>query len=391
MLLLKKLKRFANITPIALLVSALRKFHMEQGSQSAATLTFFTLFSLVPLLALMFGLARSFGFDGYLENALTELFQGHETIYENLRSFTETTLSQTKEGLIAGIGLMVVLWSVLKVLRVLDSMFNRFWDLKYVHGSILRINQFIAFIFLAPVAIVSISSIIQGGVIYLGELFGYDFSGYQRQSFQLATLVLFSLIFALCYLGLPKSRVNIKSAFISGVTTAFLFVIAQYAYMLFQGHLNEYGVIYGSFSVVPLFMLWIYFSWMIFIFGACLCYVIDSNITQVWQLSLEEIPIANQREACLRILETLVNEQEKTDSPLDIQKIATLTSLNKALVRRSIALLINANLVIRAKIGHQKRTSYLPSAKMNSLTDKQIISHIESATLLGKKVKSYSQ
>jgi membrane protein len=82
----------------------------------ASSLTFYTLLSVVPVVAMFFGVAKGFGFEKRLENQLFERFPGQEEVLGQVINFANSLLEQTKGGLIAGVGLLVLFWSVLKVL-----------------------------------------------------------------------------------------------------------------------------------------------------------------------------------------------------------------------------------------------------------------------------------
>ena len=124
------LSRSLIVKPLRVAVLALRGFDENKCSLKASALTFYTLMSIVPVVALAFGIAKGFGFEDKLQQQLLEKLQGQEEVIRRVIDFAHTLLENTKGGLVAGIGVMVLFWTVIKLLGNIEASFNEIWGIE---------------------------------------------------------------------------------------------------------------------------------------------------------------------------------------------------------------------------------------------------------------------
>src|ERR1700733_13039871 len=113
---------FLKINRIA--IAASRGFNYDDCSSKASALTFYSLLSIVPVLAVAFGIAKGFGFQEHLESEISQKFVEQKEVVDKLIGFAYQTLQNTQSGLIAGVGLVVLFWTVLKLFSNIESSFN---------------------------------------------------------------------------------------------------------------------------------------------------------------------------------------------------------------------------------------------------------------------------
>lgn len=104
------------IQQLRVFILAIRGFAEDKVQMRASALTFYTLLSIVPIFAMIFGIAKGFGFKEYLESALSQNLSGHQAVFKEVMTFADKMLANVKGGFIAGTGLVVLIWSVMKVL-----------------------------------------------------------------------------------------------------------------------------------------------------------------------------------------------------------------------------------------------------------------------------------
>ncbi|MDX1779413.1 MAG: YhjD/YihY/BrkB family envelope integrity protein, partial [Thermodesulfobacteriota bacterium] len=109
---------------LRIVILAVRGFDEDRCQLRASALTYYTLLSIVPVAAIIFGIAKGFGFQEVLERDLLEKFSEHEAVLLQVIDFAKSVLETTKGGLIAGIGLAVLFWTVIKVLGTIERSFN---------------------------------------------------------------------------------------------------------------------------------------------------------------------------------------------------------------------------------------------------------------------------
>ncbi len=129
-------KKIFFIKHLRVVLLALRGFYEDKCSLRASALTFYSLLSIVPVVALVFGIAKGFGSDKSLEKQLLEKFPGQEEVLMQVMGFARSLLEQTKGGMVAGIGLAVLFWIVIKLLSNIEHSFNDIWWIKKSRSTV---------------------------------------------------------------------------------------------------------------------------------------------------------------------------------------------------------------------------------------------------------------
>ena len=122
---------------LRVLVLSLRGFQKNDCHLRASSLTFFSVLSVVPVVALAFGIAKGFRLDQNLDAWLQDALKGQEEMYRRIRDFANSLLENTQGGLIAGVGVAILFWTVAKLLHHVEISFNHIWGTK-VGRSLLR-------------------------------------------------------------------------------------------------------------------------------------------------------------------------------------------------------------------------------------------------------------
>ncbi len=244
------------------------RFYRDRCPQVAASLTYTTLLSMVPLLTIAFAILAAFpAFEGVREQAQALLFQNlvpeiGETISQAFAGFTKNAGKTTAIGTV-----FVAVTSVL-TLNTIETVFNTIWRVSEPRKLMLRVLSYWAMLTMAPLlfgASLSLSS-------YLFTLqHTLSLQWWGKALIQLATLLpfLLSLVgFTLLLLAVPNFPVHRRNAVIGGVVTAVLFELLKRGFGLYIARFGSYQLVYGALAAVPIFMLWVYLCWMVVLFGA---------------------------------------------------------------------------------------------------------------------------
>lgn len=260
-------------------LTSVQGFLKDKGFDKASTLTFYTLLSIIPLLAIGFGIAQELGFAEKLEEQVKIYFESQPKVAEKLIEFSNSTLKTTRGGLIASFGIVLLFWTVIKTIGNVESFFNEIWQVKS-RTLWQQIKSFTPIILFLPIFLVGSSSFIlftststlaffkEAGLLTKFISILFNIIGY---------LVTWSLL-SLFFIFLPNKKISWKAGFIAGTITGILFFIWQWIYVTFQVKASSYGVIYGSFAALPLFLIWLNYSWLIIIFGSEICYYTENEI-----------------------------------------------------------------------------------------------------------------
>ena len=252
---------------------AVEYFTTKRMMDSAAALTYSTLLAIVPIMAVVFAIARGFGYNKYIETWFREALSSQPQVAEAIIGFVNSYLVHTKSGIFLGIGLLFMLWTVIMLISNIEKAFNDIWQVSTPRSIFRTITDYMAMFLLAPIIIVVTSGISImmatfangiGETLIVGPTL--------RFVLRLLPYIIMSGVFIALYVFMPNTKVKIRSAIIPGILAGVAMQGLQLVYIHSQIWVTGYNAIYGSFAALPLFMLWVQISWTICLFGAELAY-----------------------------------------------------------------------------------------------------------------------
>jgi membrane protein len=257
-------------TFLRIVVASFRGFFRDHCPLHASSLTYYTILSLVPVIAMSLAVSRGFGYGSHLQEQLLARFPEQSTIWNQVFAFADKLLQETTGGFFTGVGLLLLFWSVLSLLTSMESSFNQIWGVYKLRSWRRLFADYFSFLLIAPLVFILASSF----ELYL-EIKVSEHLPLLLSFVKLLSLSLFWLLFGFIYWFLPNTEVRVGPALISGIVAGTLYVIVQLAYIAFQVGVARYGAIYGSFAAVPLFLLWVQVSWYLLLFGSELSHSIQ--------------------------------------------------------------------------------------------------------------------
>ncbi|HEY1038736.1 MAG TPA: YihY/virulence factor BrkB family protein, partial [Bacteroidia bacterium] len=265
------------IKQLRIFTLAIKGFNEDKCLLKASALTYYLLFSIVPIIALAFAIAKGFGFEKKLEENLLQDLSEQKEVLTQVFTYANEMLSNAKGGIIAGVGVVLLLWSVMKLLGNIEDSFNEIWEIKKSRSFVRKFTDYLSIILIAPIFIIvsgSITVILKSQV----DSAMHDYSWLQtigpvfRVLLKLLSFLLITGLFTFIYMVLPNTKVKVGSAFKAAIVAAILFELLEWGYITFQIGVAQYNAIYGSFAALPLFLVWVQYSWFIVLFGAELAF-----------------------------------------------------------------------------------------------------------------------
>ncbi|MFC1489002.1 YihY/virulence factor BrkB family protein [Thermodesulfobacteriota bacterium] len=380
---LPRKKSFA-VKQLRIIFLTIHGFSHDKCPLRASALTFYSLLSIVPVAALAFGIAKGFGFAKRLETLLYEKLPGQEEVLTQVIAFANTLLENTKGGVIAGIGIAVLLWSVIKVLSHIEGSFNAIWEIRR-HRSIGRkISDYLSIMLVCPVLFIMSSSVtvfITTQIKHITEkvaLIGL-FSPIIFFFLKLIPYGLIWVLFTTIYIFLPNTRVNYSSGIIAGVVAGTLYQIVQWAYINFQVLVAKYNAIYGSFAALPLFLIWLQISWLIVLFGAEISFSYQNVHVHEFDPEGRKIAPALKKLLALQIVHLLVKKFSKGEKPLTTHQISYALEIPFYLTRKILDELVESGVVSSTAPESNNDIAFQPSRDINLLTVNSVIQALEHA------------
>lgn len=252
---------------------AVRFFLAKRVMTKAAALTYSTLLAIVPIMAVVFAIARGFGYSIYIEKWFCNAFKSQPQVAEVIVGFVNSYLVHTKSGVFLGIGLIFMLYTVLMLVSNVEDAFNEIWQVKTPRSIFRTFTDYLAMFFVFPIIIVITSGISIFMATVANSLPDYLLLGPAvRLLIDLLPYVLMAGMFVALYVFMPNTHVKPINALAPGILAGIAMQGLQIFYIHSQLFLSSYNAIYGSFAALPLFMLWVQMSWTICLFGAELCY-----------------------------------------------------------------------------------------------------------------------
>ena len=361
------------ITQVRIILLAVRGFAEDKCQLRASALTFYSLLSIVPVFAMAFGIAKGFGFDKRLEQELYENFSGHEEITEQVISSSTALLENTQGGLIAGMGIAILLWSIIKVLGHIERSFNDIWGISNARSLARRCSDYLSVMLICPILIIASSSItvfITTQVTLMTERIA-ALSFFGPLIFALLKLLPYCLIwvlFTFMYIFMPNTKVAFTSGLLGGIVAGTVYVIVQGIYIHFQVGVAKYNAIYGSFAALPMFLMWLQLSWLIVLFGAEIGFAHQNVDTYELEPDCLNVSSSRRRLLALGICQLIIKNFANGIPALTDEEISHRLEIPIRLTRQILHELVDCGIVFESIGGDKDDATYQPARDINHLT-----------------------
>ncbi|MFT6716369.1 MAG: membrane protein [Saprospiraceae bacterium] len=364
-------KQLFLLKQVRVVTLAFRGFKDDEVLLRSSALTFYTLISIVPVIAMAFGIAKGFGFEEKLYDLIQSSFAQQPEVSATLLEVSHSSLENTKGGLIAGFGLVMLFWSIMKVLGNIELSFNAVWGIKTPRTIIKKFTEYIAIMLIAPIFIALSSgitiyvSIAANSVLSEFEVFNL-FGPAVRILIKAIPYAIIWLLFAFIYMAIPNTKVKFKHALIAGVIAGSLFNLLEWAYFAFQIGAAQKSAVYGSFAALPLFLVWVQSSWIIVLFGCEIAFSGQNVHNYVYEKEVSTISITHKRKIALLILLHMNKGFNQGENALTINNLCDTTKLPIRLVLSVINELVDAK-IISEIVTQNESLTYLPARDLNGL------------------------
>lgn len=296
---------------------ALENYKRANSALWVTSLCFYTLLSLVPVFAILFSLGSWLGVAESIIIHLSKYSPLNEEMITFLVQFSENLLENARSGVLAGIGFLSLGWTLITMFSIVEKSFNDIWQVEKSRMILRKITDYIAFFLLFPLLILTIN----GGMVIIGKkLEGiYDISPYLLQVIPSLSIFLF---FTALYMLIPNTKVKLIPAFFSAVFTSVLFSGLQYFFIHLQVMIITYNKIYGSFSVIFIFFLWLKIMWFFIILGAHLSYFLQNKDLKSHSNDVNSISFKSKEYAGMIVIRELIRRYSNNLSPVTVKELA---------------------------------------------------------------------
>lgn len=351
-------------------------FVKDQCLLRASALTYTTTLSIVPLLAVAFAISKGFGFQNteYIRGFLYKISAGKTEIVNKIIEY----INNTNVTALGAIGVGTLLFTVISLLSNIEKAFNTIWGIKKPRPFGRKFTDYLSVTIVYPfLIIVAISSTatLQSATIVQKILSISVISHIYIIILKLAPYIMVWLALTFIYYFMPNTRVKFLSALTGGIIGGTLWQLAQWAYIHFQIGVAKYNAIYGSFSQIPLFLIWLYISWVIVLLGSEISFALQNIKTYQKEAESLNISLADKEKFAIRIMMLLAKNFYSGEKLLTNENISEKLNIPIKLVNEILSILEKTSLVIEIK--KNEHIHYVPGRPLEKISLFDIIKSLK--------------
>ena len=320
---------------------------MDSGLQvRAASLTYNTVLAIVPVLAMLFAIGRGFGFQNLLQKQLYDAFPSQHAMVSASLKFVDGYLAQASEGLFVGVGMVFLLWTMISLLSNVEDAFNIIWDVKRGRTLWRKATDYLAIFLILPVLMILSAGISIAMSTTLHSLLPFGFlSPAVEFLLDMASFAITCLCFTGAYMLIPNAKVKFVNALMAGFLAGVSFLVLRWLFLSGQLYVAKYNAIYGSFSFLPLFLLWLYLVWLITLIGAVLCYASQNTFALSFIGQVDSISPNYRRKVTIAVMALICRRFYDRQRRMKVTGLARTYELPARLVKDVVTQLVDVHLL----------------------------------------------
>lgn len=365
---------------IKTVILAVRGFINQELQTKASALTFSTLLSIVPMLAVIVGIAKGFGLQDTVRQEFFTYFPGHELELIKAFEYVERYLAEAQGGVIIGIGLLLLFYTVINLISSVEDTFNDIWQIQKSRPWHRKITDYLALFILLPL-LMTISS---GSTIFMSTMQSTYLSEFVLLSpivgviLNVAPYVITIMAFTALYISLPNTKVKFVNGLVAGVIAGCAFQFFQFIYISGQIWVSKYNAIYGSFAALPLLLLWLQLSWLICLFGAELSYASQNVKKFSFDRDTKSISRRYNDFLTLLIASLIIKRFEKGEKPYTADEISEQYCIPIRITTQILYHLTELKIIIEVNYGEDDRVMYYqPALDIHKITVSYLLSKMD--------------
>jgi membrane protein len=361
----------------------------------AAALTYYTVLSVVPLLALAFGIAKGFGLQDSMRAEIIKQFHNQQQVMLLILDIANNALLNTSGGILAGIGVIMLFYTVTNLFTYIEKIFNSIWKVDQNRPWYRKITDYMTIIIFFPLLFFASSSATVIANTTLNDILAkYQIlEGLHPLITFIVKLLPFLLMFIVAtttFLVMPNTKVKYRFAMAAGAITAVALQLIQVLYIQCQMGITKLNTLYGSFAAVPLLMIWIQMSWMIVLVGALMAYYFQNITRHEFEFDVQNVSGKQKKRISLLIMHLLIKDFIAGNKPRTPQEVSSALSIPIRSVRDSLVSLHAASLITEIYDERIDNFRYQPALDINKLTLAFVLERIDNVGASHKSVVHHS-
>jgi membrane protein len=355
-------------------ILAFRNFKRNNSPRTASVLTYYSVLNFIPIVAVVFAIAKGFGLrrviEGYIMQVADTVHLDPE-MANQVVLFSNSLLKHARGGIIAGVGIVLLLWTVISILGKIEDGFNIIWEVKKGRTLIRKFSDYMSILVVVPIlfAVSTSATVVIAGqlksitneISFLGSL-----SSEMIVIIKLLPYIAIWILLIMLYMVMPNTKVSVRSGLLAGIIAGTGFQVIQFVYLELQIAISEHGAIYGTFAAIPLFLGWLQVSWMIVLFGAEIAHAAEYSETFGIHPDFARIGSAARKFFMVRIFHLITQRFQSGAEPLDARQISGFLQIPVKLVEEALGNLKEIRLIV--EVADEKRHCFHPARPFDDTT-----------------------
>jgi membrane protein len=369
------------IRSLKIILLSAQGFSRDLCSLRASALTLYTVLSIVPIIAMLFGIAKGFGFEKIMEQELIDKIPNQETMVLQLIDFSRNMLENAKGGVVAGTGIIILFWTIINVIGDIEESFNYIWKIDKNRSIGRKFSDYLSLMLLAPIVLLTSGSI----TVFLKTKITWLITYIQLpgiatwlviKALSLLPLILMSGLFAFMFIFMPNRKINYRAGLIAGIATGIMYDVVQWVYLSLQIGVSAYNAIYGSFAALPLFIVWLQVGWMIVLLGCEIAFYLQNYENYQDSNKFSNLSFSLTKVIALQITHLIVKNFIDLNAPLTAAEIAKKLAIPITIIQPVLLKLIASHIIIEFN-NQDEYELYQPAVDVNKLTITYVINALE--------------
>ena len=343
----------------------------------ANSLSFALLFAFIPMMALIYAIARGFGFEEIVKSTISSSFLAEANVATVLLEWIERYLETARDGLFLGIGLIVLIWAVYAFFNMLENSFNSIWNVKQSRSFARRMTNYVMTLLLVPVLVVvtsGISILLNSTEVLASVLDGIV--PIRKFMLRFLPFVATTGVFTWIFIAIPNTKVKFSSAIIPSILMGLLYQVVQALSMYLVVLFTRMSFVYGAFSAIPLVLIWLNITCWLLLIGAELAFAIQNNDMFAYEKDLKAMSRRYKDYVMLYLLSVIIRRFEAGEAPQTAQDMAAENQLPIRLVQQLLSRLEETVIVRRVYIEDEEEHAFIPALDTKAITVEMVIGRI---------------
>ena len=364
---------------IRTIVLVVRGFTSKNLNDTAKSLTYSLIFSIVPILAMIVAVAKGFGVSDVIEKQLNSSFLGETNMVPTIMSMVERYLETAQGGVFIGIGILILLWAIYSFFQSVETAFNKIWNVRKSRSILRQATTYIAIVVLIPVMIVCSAGInifvhtTVESTAHLEAVHQYM----QANGVQFFQFFIVWVFFIWMYIAIPNTKVRFMSALIPGILMGTLFQLLQMLSVYLIALLSRTSIVYGAFATIPILMTWLQYTSLLILIGAEMSYAIQNNEEFEYEQDVNSMSRRYKDFIMLYLLNVIVKRFEADEEPLTAHELAVRDHLPIRLVNQLLGRMTETGLLREVYVEGKEDRTFQPAMDTHKISIGLVADRIE--------------